>query len=241
MCTHYGATFVGCASALGYVARVLVVDHHCLAEIWSEELQQWILQDPGPGREHDATYERRGVPVNALEFHRAHAASKAHHLTINKLPNKSTARMTNSWGGLFRRFGIPLRSNHLVEAEPAELHHGYSQYHWDGYLWWSVDIDPKYAEYSLQTSRPADFYWSVNQTRLYPQATETPGVLEMKTETTTPNFSHFLVQIDGGDWREHRGTLQWELHAGDNELAVRSVNVFGKKGRSARVRASYNG
>ena len=240
MCTHYGAVFTGCASALGYVARVLVVDHHCMAEIWSDELQKWILQDAGPGREHDATYEHRSIPVNALEFHRFHAAKKAHHLTINKLPNKSTAKMTNSWASLFRRFAIPLRNNHLIEAEPAELHHGYSQYHWDGYLWWSADIDPQFPEYSLQTSRPADFNWSVNQTRLYSQATEKAGTLDVITETVTPNFSHFLVQIDGGDWQKHTGPLQWELHAGDNKLSVRGVNIFGKEGRSAHLHLRYN-
>ena len=235
MCTHYGATFTGCASALGYVARVLIVDHHCMAEIWSDELQKWILQDAGPGREHDATYESRGVPVNALEFHRFHAANKAHHLTINKLPYKSTAKMTKDWGGLFRRFGIPLRNNHLVEAGPAELHHGYSQYHWDGYLWWSADIDPKFAEYSLQTSRPADFNWSVNQTRLYPQATDQANLLDIGLETVTPNLSHFEIQIDDGDWQDHQGPLQWDLHSGDNKLSVRGINVFGKKGRAAHI------
>ena len=235
MCTHYGATFTGCASALGYVARVLIVDHHCMAEVWSDELQKWILQDAGPGRQHDATYESRSVPVNALEFHRFHAANKAHHLTINKLPYKSTEKMTKNWGGLFRRFGIPLRNNHLVEAGPAELHHGYSQYHWDGYLWWSADLDPKFAEYSLQTSRPADFNWSVNQTRLYPQATNQANLLDIGIETVTPNLSHFEIQIDDGDCQDHQGPLQWALHPGDNKLSVCGVNVFAKKGRPAHI------
>ena len=240
MCTHYGAVFAGCASALGYVARVLIVDHHCLAEVWSDELQKWILQDAGPVREHNAQYESRGVPVGALEFHRFHEAGKAHHLRISKLPQKTKARMTGSWGSLFARFGIPLRNNHLVQAEPAELYHGYSQYHWDGYLWWSVDIDPKYPEYSLQTSRPADFNWSVNQTRLYPRAGEEAGVLEVDVETATPNFAHFQVRIDGGgdgEWEEAaEGPLTWMLHAGENELEVRGVNAFGRPGRTARLK-----
>ena len=236
MCTHYGAVFTGCAAALGYVARVLIVDHHCLAEIWSEELQKWILQDPGPGREHDATYESRGVPVNALEFHHAFVQKKARFLKINKLPQKTTAPMTQQWGGLFRRFGIPPRNNHLVYAEPAELRHGYQQYHYDGYLWWSVDIDPQFAEYSLQTSRPADFYWSVNQTRLYLQSGSAPDTLQVDLETVTPNFSHFLVQVDEGEWEKQQAPLQWQLHPGENKLAVRSENVFGKQGRIARAR-----
>ncbi len=240
MCTHYGAVFAGCASALGYVARVLIVDHHCMAEVWSDELQKWILQDAGPVREHNAQYESRGVPVGALEFHRFHEAGKAHHLRISKLPQKTKARMTGSWGSLFARFGIPLRNNHLVQAEPAELYHGYSQYHWDGYLWWSVDIDPKYPEYSLQTSRPADFNWSVNQTRLYPRAGEEAGVLEIDVETATPNFAHFQVRIDGGgdgEWEEAaEGPLTWMLHTGENELEVRGVNAFGRPGRTARLK-----
>ena len=239
MCTHYGAVFAGCASALGYVARVLVVDHHCLAEVWSDELQKWILQDAGPGREHDATYESRGIPVNALEFHQMHEAGSAHHLTINKLPQNSKSRMTKSWGGLFCRFGIPLRNNHLVRAEPAELHHGCSQYHWDGYLWWSVDIDPKYAEYSLQTTRPADFNWSVNQTRLYPRAGAEPGALEVDVETATPNFSHLQMRVDQGEWQRTTAPMTWPLQAGDNELEVRGVNSFGRAGRVARLKVAY--
>ena len=239
MCTHYGAVFAGCASALGYVARVLVVDHHCLAEVWSDELQKWILQDPGPGREHDATYELRGVPVNALEFHRMHRAGTAHRLMINKLPQKTKERMTNSWGGLFCRFGIPLRNNHLVQAEPAELHHGYSQYHWDGYLWWSADVDPKYAEYSLQPTRPADFNWSVNQTRLYPRAGGERGVLEVDVETATPNFSHFETRIDQGEWQRSEAPICWPLQAGVNRLEVRGVNSFEKVGRAARLKVTY--
>ncbi len=241
MCTHYGAVFAGCASALGYVARVLIVDHHCLAEVWSDELQKWVLQDAGPGREHDATYESRGVPVNAMEFHRMHEDGRAHHLTINKLPQATKAKMTKSWGGLFARFGIPLRNNHLVQAEPAELHHGYSQYHWDGYLWWSVDSDPKYAEYSLQTSREADFNWSVNQTRLHPRAGDEAGVIEVDVETATPNFSHYQIRIDGGEWTQAEVLPSWSLHEGRNELEVRGVNAFGHAGRSARLKVAYRG
>ena len=137
---------------------------------------------------------------------------------------------------VFCRFGIPLRNNHLVFAEPAELHHGYSAYHYDGYLWWSDDADPKYAEYSLQTTWPGDFYWSVNQTRLYLQAGREPDSLQVDLETVTPNFSHFLVQLDDGAWESSEAPLQWQLHAGENQLAVRSANVSGKQGRIARAR-----
>ena len=237
MCTHYGAVFAACASALGWVARSIIVDHHCLAEVWSEELQKWILEDAGPNREYDATYEIDGVPINALELHEAAAGKKRKKLMANKLPQKVIEPMTK-YIDVFCRFGIPLRNTHLIFAEPAELRHGAGQYHWDGYLWWSDDIDPRYAEYSLQTSRPGDFYWSVNQTRIYLQVADRDGVLQVDLEHTAPNFSHFLVRENGGEWRaEKEARCEWVLAAGKNRLDVRSVNIFGKMGRisSAKV------
>ena len=237
MCTHYGATFAGCASALGFVARVVVIDHHCLAEVWSEELQKWILEDAGPTRVFDATYEVDGVPINALELHDYRARGEANRVMANKLPDAKVERM-KEYVDAFCRFGIPLRNDHLVFAEPAELRHGNRQYHWDGYLWWTDDIDPKYADNSLQSSRAADFYWSVNQTRIYLVAGEKRLELEVQFETVTPNFAHYLVKIDDGAWSESQAPLTWKLAPGENGLAVRSVNVFGKMGRvaSARVR-----
>ena len=235
MCTHYGATFAGCAAALGFVSRVVVIDHHCLAEVWSEELQKWILEDAGPTRQFDATYEVDGVPINALELHQYLAAGQAKGVMANKLPDVKVERM-KEYVDSFCRFAIPLRNDHLLFAEPAELRHGNRHYHWDGYLWWSDQVDPRYPEYTLQTTRAGDFYWSVNQTRIYLTAGAGEDELEVQFATVTPNLSHFLVQIDGGEWRDSQSPLQWLLQPGDNELAVRSVNVFGRPGRVARAR-----
>jgi len=236
MCTHYGAVFSGCAAALGFVSRSIVVDHHCLAEVWSEDLQKWILEDAGPSREYDATYEVDGIPLNALELHGYLVREEQKKVMSNKLPQNAVEPMTDHIRTLIR-FGIPLRNTHLIHAEPAELRHGNGQYHWDGYLWWSDDANPKYAEYSLQTSRSADFYWSVNQTRLYLQAGAASDELTVALANTTPNFSHYLVQIDDGEWEEIReSSLTWKLHPGENQLAARSVNQFGRQGRISRAR-----
>ena len=156
----------------------------------------------------------------------------------NKLPQNKTEPMTQ-YIDVFCRFGIPLRNTHLIFAEPAELRHGNGQYHWDGYLWWSDGIDPKYAEYSLQTSRPGDFYWSVNQTRIYLQAAEDGQSLQVDLEHTVPNFSHFLVRESGGQWREEReARFVWSLTASENQLEAQAVNVFGKTGRIATARVN---
>jgi hypothetical protein len=63
-----------------------------------------------------------------------------------------------------------------------------------------------------------------------------PGTLQVDLETVTPNFSHFLVQVDSGAWKEGEAPLSWTLQPGENTLAVRSVNIFGKMGRIAQAR-----
>jgi len=245
MCTHYAATFVGCAAALGYPARVLIVDHHCLAEVWSDELGKWILQDAGPSRLFNATYERDGVPLNALEVHEALREGRERELMANKFLKGAAARVNQLPQGTvepmdahvesFVRFGIPLRNDHLIHAEPAELEQGHQHYHWDGYLWWTDDIVPTYAEYSLQMSRPGDFYPTLNRTRIYLQATDTPSMLRVDLETVTPNFDHHLIQKDRGAWEAEQAPFDWVLHGGENTLSVKSVNRFGREGVASHV------
>ena len=234
MCTHYAATFVGCAAALGYPARSVILDHHCIAEIWSDELGKWIVEDAGPSREFDATYERDGVPLNALEVHEALREGKEKELMANKLP-QGTVEQMDKYVATFVRFGIPLRNDFLIHAEPAELEHGAQQYHWDGVLWWTDDVVPKYAEYSLQTSRPGDFYPTLNRTRIYLQATDTPSTLRVDLETVTPNFDHYLVRKDGGAWEAKQAPFDWTLHGGENTLSVKSLNRFGREGVASHV------
>ncbi len=232
-CSHYGALFSGAAAALGFAARNVIVDHHTLAEIWSDELQKWILQDPYCY--YNATYELDGELLNALDIHRAVARGEGERIQMRNFAGKLESIKPNL-PEIFCRFAIPPRNNYLVQDEPAEIGQGATQYHYDGYLWWTEDVDPKYPEYSLQTTREADLYWSVNQTRIYLQAIGNYGELLVDFDHTTPNFSHFIVSFDGSEtWEQCEAPMSWTLHAGANRLAVRSVNVFGRHGRIARA------
>lgn len=232
-CSHYGALFSGAAAALGFVARNVIVDHHTLAEIWSDDLQKWILQDPYCY--YNATYELDGEMLNALDIHRALARGVGEHIQMRNFGGKLEPIKPNLPEN-FCRFAIPPRNNYLVQDEPAEIGQGATQYHYDGYIWWAEDIDPKYPEYSLQTTREGDLYWSVNQTRIYLQSTGVGGELLVDFDHTTPNFSHFVICFDDAEtWERCEGSLSWVLHEGMNRLAVRSVNAFGRQGAPARA------
>jgi len=238
-CSHYGALFSGAAAALGFSARNVIVDHHTLSEIWSDDLQKWILQDPYCY--YNATYELDGEILNALEIHRAVARGDGECIQMRNFAGKLEPIKPNL-PQTFCRFAIPPRNNYLVQDEPAEIGQGATQYHYDGYLWWTEEVDPKYPEYSLQTTREADFYWSVNQTRIYLQATKSKGELLVDFDHTTPNFSHFVVRFDDSDaWEQCEAPMTWTLGKGENKLAVRSVNAFARQGRISRAIVRLSG
>ncbi len=241
MCTHYAAVFSQCAGALGYHARPLIVDHHCLAEIWSDEHGKWILQDPGllPGHEVAFQYEEAGVPINALEMHHLAAAGRMEDLEFVPLPPVPDERLRTMFAQLYQRFGMPLRNDHLYRPEPQELEQGMDQYHWDGHLWWTDSLDPRYPEYSLQTNRPEDFYWDLNRTRIDLQDTETAAALAVRLSGPIPHLDRFEVSVDRGEWQESEPSFEWELRPGRNRLRARAVNTMGLKGPENRVELEY--
>ena len=241
MCTHYAAVFTQCAGALGYHARALIVDHHCLAEIWSDEHGKWILQDPGllPGQEVAFQYEAAGVPINALEMHRIAAAGDLADIDFVPPPPVPAEQLQGLFAQLYQRFGIPLRNDHLYRSEPQELEQGMDQYHWDGHLWWTDSLDPRYPEYSLQTNRPEDFYWDLNRTRIDLQDTDTAAALAVRLSGPIPHLDRFEISLDQGEWEESGPTFEWKLRPGRNRLRARAVNTMGLRGPENRVELEY--
>ena len=259
MCTHYSCTYVQTAASVGFNTRSLLIEHHCLAEIWSDELGKWILQDPGPGRGPHGypigfAYQSAGQWFNALDVHNAlrdkrsvtavpgksqDAGKMPTPLNAGKMPapqgSKPPWTLDDKWLHLFSRFGIPLRNNHLSQPEPAELEQGYEAFRWDGYLWWTDSVDdPRYPEYSMQSNRVADFYAPLNRVAvdLRQQDRET---LTVGLDTLTPNLARFEAAIDGKPWAAVEPGFPWVLHDGGNRLRLRAVNAFGRSGRETVV------
>ncbi|MFH1743648.1 MAG: transglutaminase domain-containing protein [bacterium] len=241
MCTHYAAVFVQCAAALGYHAREVIVDHHCLAETWSDDYGKWILQDVGLIAKHFISfqYEKDGVPLNALELHERYLNGSAGDVDVVPDPPYSEEQYWKNYLSLYCRFGIALRNDHLYRPLPQELEHGKSQYHWDGYLWWTDSLDPKYPEYSLNTNRPEDFYWTLNKTLIDLQDTDTPGGLSVRLHGPIPNLDTFVIQVNGGEWKRSDRKFTWDLQPGRNTLAAKAINTMGVEGRVNHVVLEY--
>jgi hypothetical protein len=176
MCTHYAAVFTQCCLALGWNARHCILDHHCVSEVWVDQHRKWVMMDAGNSAERadvNLHFERNGLPLSALELHRAYHSGKTDGITIHFTP----ARLVEQIAPLcrpapqpkkplpprpdtiplaeltkypvcqlnnYRRYAFPARNNYLASLLPGELYQGWSEYFYDGY-WWVGDSpdDPK--------------------------------------------------------------------------------------------------
>jgi len=100
-------------------------------------------------------------------------------------------------------------------------------------------------EYSAQTNREGDLYWTVNQAAVTLTATEEPDRLAVALDTVTPNLEGYLYRLDGGEWQLLRGEgdephsrrafIAWTLRPGLNTLEVKPRNAFGRDGIVSKV------
>jgi hypothetical protein len=260
MCVHYGVVYTQCALALGYNARQIILNNHYVSEIWSNELQKWVLIDvetvQPEGWDHYGTaiYVRKdtGAPMNGLELHRALKAGTLQNVTqILYMTDANKAYQPNerTYGpeqyGNFRHLAWPPRNNFLDQLDPWEVAHGVDHYHSNYYYWWSDSPVAARAEYSQFSCREGDPYWTLNQAAVTLTATGDPSVLDVQVDTETPNFKEFRYRLNGGGWRtlpgqgegqtSRQGRFAWTLQPGDNTLEITPRNTFGMDGITTKV------
>jgi hypothetical protein len=249
MCTHYSVTFAQFAQALGWNARPVVLDHHCVAEVWVDQFGKWVLMDTGNSKKDKGAnfhMSKDGVPLSCLDIHRVWLSGKTDGVTVHfgdgrvdalaNLPKYPVCQLEN-----WRRFGVPRRNNLLTTPFPGELEQGWSQYFGDFYTWWEDPPEsgvpwPKWSrEYSHQSCREGDLYPTLNTTTMHPFADGDNGML-VHLDTQTPNFRTFQVKYAAGDpWTDCSAVLRVPLKAGETTVHARSVNAFGRAGRESKL------
>jgi len=237
MCTHYSSTFVQCCLAVGINARVTIISCHCVAEVWSNDYQKWMMMDPDcdsdDGRKGTRHFERNGIPMSALELHQAYANKDYEGVLEVNDPEKFGGTLENNIS-LYRKFCATHRNNYLTSLLPEEPEHGAVSYTYDGHLWHNSTTEPL-PQFSRTSRREGDFHWTLNQTVIYLQQGEEPNTLDVMLDTVTPNFETYLVQFDDGNWTEQSEAFVWNLHKGQNTLRAKTRNAFGILGIESSV------
>jgi hypothetical protein len=96
MCTHYAAVFTQCCQALGWNARHCILDHHCVAEVYIQEHDKWVMMDAGNSAQRADVglhFERDGVPLSARELHLAHKTGNIKGIQVRFTPARLAAKI----------------------------------------------------------------------------------------------------------------------------------------------------
>jgi hypothetical protein len=195
------------------------------------------MMDPGcdfdDGRKGTRHFERNGMPMSALDLHRA-SADHDFDGVVEICDPEAISGTDIENASRYYQFCATLRNNFSTSLYPEEPEHGRVSYTYDGHVWYESENMPL-PQFSALSSRTGDFDWSVNQTHISLQQGSEPNSLTILLDTVTPNLDTFLIQMNNGKWKTSKERFVWKLTKGKNTLRVKSSNLFGVEGIESHV------
>lgn len=255
MCIQHNNTLAGMCMAYGWQARHVNITSHEICEVWSDEYGKWIYLD-AHGVNHYLFDRETGEPQSILDLHRLfidlyHPDKPIDWMTdpMTRHEERETSPVGIAVAGEGRKMhnGLDLmafarmmpRTNYYDKSAPRPLSHGMSWWPWDGYVNWYDDRTPPKRQYSKHTDRPQDMWPELNKVRVHATSGGGKGQLYLRFESYTPNFSHYAVKIDDGDWNPVEEQWVWSLHPGRNTLEARAVNKQGVGGKPTLIELNH--
>ena len=266
-CLYCNLTLMGACLSMGYPSRYVNIASrstggHEVMEVWSNDFNKWVLLDAT--RDYYIYDPETGIPMNLTEINsrlgeiiprtadweypiRVQIPDEAALLNVNiayrEGNNKYSVKDVEQGPHLLSRKGhlhMALRNDFASRKWPVPWRTSTA---WGGNLFygWYSDKFPRKREYKLHTNRWQDFNPPLNQSEITLSDTQQPRVLRVDVDTETPCFETFLIQSDGGEWKENPAYhFEWVLHEGLNRLRVRVRNTAGVLGPESYVSVVMN-
>ena len=237
-CGNFTTVYVQCCAAMGLHARQISVKWedgggHSVAEVWSDDLGRWALMDT----DSDYHYLRDGIPLNALDLHRAWVERDTGEI---QRVEGGECHYASDIIGMYYFFGVRMANNLMTGARPGAPRPPVPSLDWvDG-------LTPPRNPDRDCTDRPEDLYWTLNQTEVALEPTGDPGRIRLRLKTFCPGFQDFRVHLNGrgatsvpAAFREGHvayGRFDWDADAGPVAVCARNVRgVCGQPAKASRA------
>ncbi len=269
-CLYCNLALIAACIAMGYPARWVNISTkhtygHEVTEVWSNEFDKWVFMDST--RDYYIYDPDTGVPLSLVEIGQRLGEIMPGPATWEypvqwHLPEKSMldgVRIAYREGDhkysvlsedevegqellMFKgHIQMPLRNDFASRPYPLPWRLS-SNWGGDQFYCFYSEMFPRKQEYQHHTERWQDFNPTLNQAELFLCESETAGILRVEVDTETPYLDVFLVQVDGGEWREcKQDVFGWELREGLNRLRVKVRNSAGVCGPESSVSVVANG
>ncbi len=267
-CGYYSITMMQSLMALGFVARRAGIAKaqtewmahdegnigHSIPEVYSHDLHKWIVLDA----DMNVHYELDGVPLSALEIHRAWVGGRWGEVRMAQGPTpfrrteKTSSGLlkiydtldehdASSWvfarnrvGDYYSHVGVYLGNTHHSRGGPIPM------------LNW---VDERTPPRLISANIPSAEAWTGNESDMYPTIDQVQidlradaeawergeAALKVELQDSMPNLERLLVRIDHEPWRDAERSFTWNLKPGKNEIMAKGVNAFGREGHISRI------
>lgn len=240
MCGGYAHVMEELFWSLGHDARRTQVCGHSSFEAWSNQFNKWIICDASHNRDCHYLIDGAGVPMGCRDFI----------LRYRQLETNPDA-MRDVRAAICREDGsIELRDNPAFFIQC----YFYAGFGWDDplknqgtrdHIWYFLPQDRAYFDAAKMGCGPKstlvdnidDLFWSCNRAVVDTKWSDTGKTLTVTAKAHQVTFSDgFEKRVDSGEWTKCRESFQWKLHAGVNQLEVRTRNKLGAKGHPWRMK-----
>ena len=252
-CSHSMAVQQAVFSAMGYVARNVLVDrnhedhgrslHHGVNEVWSNDHAKWVLLDA----KYDIHFERDHVPLSALQLHEAVRANGGSGIVMVRGSDRREVPMDDSqpparpteatvrsyWWVSYPQRQNPFTQPHFAARERLLIfdNEAFRQTTWyrgnDKVLikHWAYD-----AKAFIPTADRTQIEWTPGVPELRARSVS-PTELDVEIRSATPNFEAYVLRINDDPAQVVAdGRVRWKLEPGENTLQVHTRNLFGVEG-----------
>lgn len=243
-CTYLSFTLMQMYCSLGFTARKMTSVGHGTLDVWSNYWRKWMQIDPS--RNSYFRLAGTAIPLNSDEIRREFYRNGGVDMemvfgTAQRAERVTLERRDRDGAYQYRQDGyawVAYKSrNNFFEIPFAYWNFDYLIAE-DGYnenkIWQHRGETDVRERLGTRTRQIGDIFWTLNQAyiHLYDQGS---AHLSVQLETHTPNFKHFEVSIDNGEWKISDPVITWEVHSGQNHLKARSVNKFGVTGHEHKI------
>jgi hypothetical protein len=253
-CGHFTAVQDAIMNAYGYVTRWMIVDvgvvvdyiagggHHAVNEIWLNSYHKWFMSDA----KYDYHFEKRGIPLSAIEVRNEYFKNKAADITIVKGPEKmpiaSFSEINNLSKELFTRIYTWLSwgkyNNRYVNWPKTDTDYmivyedDYTKTHkwlWNGELHWAYN-----TKYMNPIPDRNAIEWTPNT--ITSKVTIEKNKVWIRLNSNTPNFrSYQMKDMPEGNWKDVSNVLELKLKKDKNEMVYRTINLAGITGPEHKI------
>jgi len=247
-CGHHMIALNAVLNAMGYVTRCLnagpggkeglLTGHHGMCEVWSNDLRKWVIVDS----EHDAHFEKDGVPLSALEIRDEVIRNGGTDVFRVDGPGRKPQprERDESWGRTPRTYNFVgwMLSGNVHSSWPQQrssVEVVYDDEYWRNHTWFRGGKEhwAYKAGYFLPIRHRAWIEWTPNVLRV--KTAIKGNVAQVSIASCTPNLKEYQMKSEGGNWEAVGNTFSLQLSKPRHEWRLRSVNVMNVPGPEYRL------